>query len=461
MALSRIFERFVKESPVTVMLRGILEYALPPERIDELFRENARAQYEDKLLFSTVVEVLALPVAGMRKSVNAGYKAVKHNIEVSVTSLYNKLKGTELDVSRALVRETARRLEPVIRGLKATIPPLLSGLRLKIIDGNHLPGTQHRLAETRTLHSQPLPGHALVVLEPELMLATDVFPCEDAYSQERSLFGQVLETVRENDCWLADRNFCTTGFLFGIVRCKAYFVIRQHGSSLHGKWLVGRRRRIGRCDTGVVYEQKMRVFNPETDEEMTVRRITVELDEPTSDGEAVIHILTNVPVRRASAIKIAGVYRRRWTIENAFQELEQALHTEINTLCYPKAALLCFCVGLVLYNAMGALKAALRIAHGDNASNLSGYYLAEEISAVYTGMMIAIPSRHWTNSFSHLTVRQLANELKSLAHHVDATRFAKNIRVPKQPPPKRSGGLREKHVSTARLLNTRKSNMTA
>ena len=41
MALSRIFERFVKESPVTVMLRGILEYALPPERIDELFRENA------------------------------------------------------------------------------------------------------------------------------------------------------------------------------------------------------------------------------------------------------------------------------------------------------------------------------------------------------------------------------------------------------------------------------------
>ena len=26
---------------------------LPPERIDELFRENARAQYEDELLFST------------------------------------------------------------------------------------------------------------------------------------------------------------------------------------------------------------------------------------------------------------------------------------------------------------------------------------------------------------------------------------------------------------------------
>ncbi len=128
-----------------------------------------------RLLFSTTVGVLTLAVAGMRKSVNAAYQALKDKIEVSVVSLYNKLKGTELQVSRALVRETAARLEPVIRGLKATLPPPLPGLRLKIVDGNHLSGTQHRLKETRTLHSQPLPGQALAVLEPELMLVTDVF----------------------------------------------------------------------------------------------------------------------------------------------------------------------------------------------------------------------------------------------------------------------------------------------
>ena len=461
MALSRIFEKFVKESPVTVMLRAILQYALPPERMDELFRENACTQYEDELLFSTVVEVLCLPVAGMRKSVNAGYKALKHKIEVSVTSLYNKMQGTELEVSRALVRETASRLEPVTRGLKATRPPLLPGLRVKIIDGNHLPGTQHRLEETRTLHSQPLPGHALVVLEPELMLATDVFPCEDAYAQERSLFGQVLETVKAKDCWMGDRNFCTTGFLFGLVRRKASFVIRQHGSNLHGKQLLGRRRRQGRCETGMVYEQKMRILDPETEEEMTVRRVTVELDQPTGDGDSVIHVLTNVSVRRAKAIKIAEVYRRRWTIENAFQELAQALNSEINTLCYPKAALLCFCVGLVLYNTMSGLKASLRNVHGDDATNLSGYYLAEEIGAVYTGMMIAISPRHWTKTFSQLTARQFAFHLKDIARHVDVKRFAKTTRGPKKPPPKRTGGLREKHVSTARLLNQRKSKVTA
>jgi IS4 transposase len=455
MALARVFEAFVKESPVTVMLRGILEYALPPQRIDELFREHARSQYQDELLFSTVVGVLSLPVAGMRKSVNAAYQALKDQIEVSVTSLYNKLQGTELQVSRALVRETAARLEPVIRRLKATQPPLLPGLRLKIVDGNHLSGTQHRLAETRTLNSQPLPGQALVVLEPELMLATDAFPCEDAYSQERSLLDDVLETVQAKDCWLADRNFCTTNFFFGIARRQAYFVIRQHGSTLYGKHLVGRRRLVGRSDSGVVWERKLRIFDPKTGEELTLRRITVELDEPTSDGDTEIRILTNLPVRRASALKVADVYRRRWTIENAFQEIGQALRSEINTLCYPKAALLCFCVGLLLYNTLSALKAALRSVHAEAAQNLSGYYLSEEIGAVYSGMMIAIRPGHWTKAFSQLTARQMANQLKDLARYVNPARFGKSKRGPKKPPPKRTGGLREKHVSTARLLEAR------
>ncbi len=137
---------------------------------------------------------------------------------------------------------------------------------------------------------------------------------------------EVLETVQPKDCWLADRNFCTTTFFFGIARRKAYFVIRQHGSTLYGKHFVGRRRLRGRCQTGVVSERKLRIFDPEAGEEMTLRRITVQLDEPTSDGDTEIHILTNLSTRRASALKIADVYRRRWTIENAFQEIEQALH---------------------------------------------------------------------------------------------------------------------------------------
>jgi hypothetical protein len=289
----------------------------------------------------------------------------------------------------------------------------------------------------------------------------DVFPCEDAYAQERSLLKEVLETVEKNDLWMADRNFCTTDFLFGLRDRDAAFLIRQHGSTLWGKKLLGRPRKMGRCEKGMVYEQLIEVRNPkESDPErqiMTLRRITIKLDESTRDGETEIHIVTNLPSEHASAIQLAELYRERWTIESAFQELDQALRSEVNTLCYPQAALLAFCVAVLTYNVLSVLKAAMRSAHRDPSllKDLSGYYLAEEIAATYWGMMIAIEPRHWTKAFSAVTADELAESLKQLAKNVSVNRFKKHRRGPKKPPPKRTGGLREKHVSTARLLDQR------
>jgi hypothetical protein len=92
------------------------------------------------------------------------------------------------------------------------------------------------------------------------MLATDVVLCEDGHAQEQSLLDQILALVAAKDLWIADRNFCTTNFLFGIAQRNAFFVIRQHASALHWE-LVGKRRACGRIDTGKVYEQAMRATN--------------------------------------------------------------------------------------------------------------------------------------------------------------------------------------------------------
>jgi IS4 transposase len=461
MVLGKVFDRFARLSPVTVMMRGILEYAFPPEALDELFREHVVNQYEDELLFSTTVNTLGLVVAGVRPSVNDAYQACEDEFSVSVNSLYNKLKGVETQVSQALVRQSGQRLAPLVPALRAQGKPLLPGYRVKIIDGKHLDATEHRIEETRTLHSAPLPGQALVVLDPQLRLMLDVFPCEDAYTQERALLAAVLETVEKGDLWIEDRNFCTTGFLFGIANRGAYFVVRQHGSTLTGKRLRGRQRRVGRCETGVVYEQLLEIRNPqESDPDratLTLRRITIKLDQPTRDGDTEIHILTNVPAEDADAIFLAELYRKRWRIEYAFQELGQALNSEINTLCYPKAALLAFCVALNTYNVMCVMKAAMRSAHRDPSLllDLSGYYLATEISAAYWGMMIAIEPRHWTKAFATLSADEIARVLKELAARTRVDRFRKHKRGPKRPPPVRTGGLKEKHVSTARLIAAR------
>jgi hypothetical protein len=452
-----LLQRFVSRSPVTVMARAVFEYAVSAKRLDKLFHDNAILQYESELLFSTAVEILGLTVLRSRNSVREAYLAEKEAVGVTIKSLYDKLAKTEASVSRALVQDTASQLMPVIQSMKAELPPLLPGYRTKIIDGKHLDGTEHRLKETRALHSCPLPGHLLVVLDPQFMMATDVVPCEDAYTQERKLLDEIFPTFEENDLWIADRNFCTTGFLFGLAGAGASFVIRQHGSTLNGKRLVGKRRRAGRCDTGLIGEQIMEIDNPDTGELMTVRRITVELDQPARDGETEIHVLTNLP-DAVDAITLCDLYRKRWSVETAFQELGQALDAEIDTLCYPRAALLAYCIALMMYNVLSVVKASMRSVHGDEAlpEKISGYCLASEIKSVYGGMMIAIPPEDWQARFQGQTSRQLGAFLKKCASKIFLDRFKKAQRGPKRPPPKRSGGLRKKHVSTARILAERK-----
>jgi IS4 transposase len=455
MLLGKIFERFADGSPLTVMLRGTLEYALRPELLDQLFTQTARHQYTHKLLFSTLVDLTALVVCRIRSSHHAAYQAAPAQVGVSLRALYDKLDHTEPALSAALVRHVAARLIPVLQERNAGLAPRLPGYRMRILDGNHLAATQHRLKELRPLRSGPLPGQALVVYDPQWMMITDVVPCEDGHAQERALLGEVLPLVQANEVWVADRNFCTTDFLFGIAQRPAFFVIRQHAQTLHWK-LKGKRRYCGRSATGEVYEQAVQLTD-EAGNILKVRRVTVELDKPTRDGDTEIHILTNVPEEDADALAIAEAYHGRWTIETAFGELAAALSAEIDTLAYPKAALFCFCVGLAAYNVLGVLKGALREVHGEAKvrEEVSGYYIANEIARTYEGMMIAIPDEWW-RVFARMTVQEFAGVLKDLAQRVRLETLKKHPRGPKKPVIKKPKNKKEPHVSTARLLEKRK-----
>ena len=458
---SQVLDRFVDHSAVSVMFRATLENTVTAELLDDLFAQHARQQEPGRLLFSAMVELLGLVVACVRNSVNDAYMARKETFTVSVQELYRKLRGVETQVSRQLVRATAARMAAIVDALKVQRKPLVPGYRMKIIDGNHLAGTEHRLKELRVLRSAPLPGLALVVLEPDRMLLTDAFPCKDAYAQERSLLAQVLESVAAGDLWLADRNFCTSEFLFGIAQRRAAFLIRQHASTLHYE-LLGKRRRIGRSLTGTIYEQAMRLLHKDG-RALEVRRITIELDEPTRDGETEIHLLTNLPAGVADARRVADLYLLRWTVENAFQELDQALASEIETLAYPSAALLSFSVALLTYNVISVVKSALAVEHKGKIerSTLSGYYLAGEIAAAYHGLTIAVPPSQWRRHFASLSSIEMAETLKTLASHVRPYRFRKNVRGPKKPRPKRLSGKRYHHVSTQRILAKRNGKMLA
>jgi hypothetical protein len=395
-------------------------------------------------------------VLGVKPSVHAAFQALEENdAAVSLTAIYNKLDRVEPVVSAALVRDSAQQTALVIDALAARLPPWLPGYRCRILDGNHLSATEHRLEELRTTWAAPLPGKILVVLDQERMLAEEVFLTEDGHAQERSLLDVTLSCVQARDLWLADRNFCTLKFLFGIARRLGYFLIRQHGA-VKGK-LVGEQRQIGRGPTGTVYEQTIELRDPETGATSNFRRITVQLDQATRDGDYEIHLLSNVPEADADALTLAELYRKRWTIETVFQEITKTLQCEIQTLGYPKAALFAFCLALVAFNAVSLLKGSLRAVHGAGTVNetVSGYYLNLEIRGTYDGMMIAIPEEHW-QIFRRLSVAELAQVLKEVAGHLTLSRYRKHPRGPKKPKPKKDAYANGGHVSTFRLLNGNK-----
>jgi DDE family transposase len=449
-SLGQVFEPFVTQRPICVMARGVLENLFNAARIDALFTRTAEEQYTRELLFSSVVDLMGQVVLGVQPSVHAAYQAQAEQLGVSDQAVYDKLRHVELGVSAELVRDAARQAAPVIGALQAALPPLVPGYRTKILDGNHLAASEHRIEALRCTWAAPLPGQILVVLDQEPMLAIEVVLCEDGHAQERALLGQVLSLVNQDDLWIADRNFCTVDFLFGIAARGGCFVIRQHGQ-LKGT-LVGARRMRGAIDSGKVYEQKIGLVNAQGDTLM-LRRLTVALHEPTRDGDTEIHVLSNVPRRKASAPKLAESYGKRWTIETMFHELTETLTCEVNTLGYPKAALFGFCLALMAYNAVSVLKAALRAVHGYETVQqaISPYYLALEISQTYDGMMVAIPSPHWS-LFRLLNAQQLADVLQELAAHVNLRRYKKHPRGPKKKPTERTAYKNGGHVSTVKIL---------
>src|SRR6266699_1399271 len=147
MLLATVCDRFAEDSPLTVMARALLDQALQPGPIDEMFERTATVQYTDKLLFSTVVDTMGLIVCGISDSVNSVYLSRREWFPVALTNVYQKLKGVELPVMQQLVRDNAARLQAVVVALGGTLPELLPGFPVKILDGNGIVSSEHRLAE--------------------------------------------------------------------------------------------------------------------------------------------------------------------------------------------------------------------------------------------------------------------------------------------------------------------------
>jgi IS4 transposase len=453
MAFDAVLQRFVEHCPVAVMARLTLGQALPAAWVEEVFNQHRQRQYTRDLLFSTVVDLMALVALGLRPSLHAAAKS-SPELKVSMAALYDKVNHVEPAVMRALVRGSAERLAPLVAPRRKGVASWVDGYRVRIVDGNHLPASEKRLAPLRGFRGAALPGQSLVVFDPDLGLVVDLEPGEDAHAQERSLLPAILACVQPNDLWIGDRNFATRAAILAIVTRGAAFLFREHGVSPNPT-PTGPRREVGRIETGVVYEQPVTI-EIGAEEPLAARRIELELDHPTEDGDTTIRLLTNLPEERFDACAVARLYRRRWTIEGLFQRLESVLKSEVRTLGYPRAALLAFSTAVLAYNVLAVLQAAVEAEHDLAARGieLSSYFVAGEVKAYYAGMIVAVPPAVWA-TFDAQSPAEVSDALRGIAAHVDPRALRKH---PRKPKPKLKKGYAsrasvQRHVATARVLS--------
>jgi len=441
--------------PLGIMVRGTMEWLLDEATLERLFQEHACDQYTRELTISALVGLLIQVSAGLRASTNAAYKADRATddptIPTSYQALYGKLGRMQPAFGEALVRHSAEKLGALLRLLPAALENPVPGYRLRVLDGNVLTGTDHRLNALRAWLNACLPGKSLVVYEPALGLVTDLVLCEDAYTQERALLVQVVDRLQARDLVVADRNFCTTRFVVGVADQQAFFVVRQHRRSVPCQ-PVGKLKKRGQTKTGIVYEQRVRV-DLESGEHLFLRRIVIHLFEKTRDGERTIALLTNLPTE-VTALQIAAIYQGRWTIEKQFQFLTQSLHCEIKGLGKPRAALFMFAMSLVASNALAVVRGSLRQAHGlEVEKEISGYYLADEVAFDYRTLMKYLPADQWTG-WRSLKAKDMVRLLTALARNANVKALTRSTRGPKKPPAvKPVYNKKHKHYSTARLLS--------
>lgn len=444
-----MLDRYISSRPLAVMTRIILQGVIN-DQLDLTFHEHRQLGYERRLLYSQLALTIAEVVLDFCASPNQAYEKLKAELCVSKTAFYEKLKRVEPEVCRASVRHSYDRCSKMMTHLGFQPWEYIPGYRCKMVDGNHLQGCENRLKELRATWAKALPGTAVVVLDAQLQLVEDIFLIPDGHALERTVFDELLKTVDPKDLIVGDSHYCTIAFLTGIADRSGCFAIRQHGS-LKGE-LVGKRKFVQQTETGKVYEQSLRIGKAG----FVVRRITVELKEPTQDGDLEIHILSNLPENVASAERIAEIYLLRHDVEQVFYLATMTLTCEVPGLNYPPAALFVFCVAMMAINCRQVLMACLIAAHGEEvAEEVSHYSIALEISRTYDGIFVAFDDEEW-NALIPKTLRKQMQFMVSVAENFDLKRHRKSVRGPKKPPPKKSAYKNGSHLSIQKLLNARK-----
>ncbi|NTZ84661.1 type II toxin-antitoxin system Phd/YefM family antitoxin [Burkholderia metallica] len=430
-----IVERFVEQSPMTIMTRLVLQCALHDDWIGTAAEADEEPDDESirETLFALAVDAIAAIAARaqaphMPHSPQARAGNVSAVSGAAVAALHDGMSRWRAGWGRALVRDSVDLLLPVAAGRTDERAHVSGGMRLRVLDGAG-DGCAPGAAGCGCGHACDDPARdadaglgmtgarVLPVYDPDLAMIVDLLPLERGRAHERAFVGALLETVRPGELWLIDGRFDTDAIVSGWPRRGGAFVLRDDGGHAACRPL-GDWREAGLLDGGTVREQAVGVAG-DGGAAGTLRRIEWRGHGPDRNTVATVAVLTNLPVDPFDACRIIQLSRRRW---------RDALPLPLEPVpggapfggVPARASLLASGIAALAYNAFSVMTRVVADALGldERDAQRVPAHIADGVAATYPGMMIALPP-DWWRRYDQLPAATLGQIVRMLAVHVD------------------------------------------
>lgn len=369
--------------PLAQAVLELFDHVLDDDLCGAVFDEHRGRCYEDELTFATLVRVirdaLVLHGGSANRAINDAVDAGR--LECAPSGIYRKLGNLPPTLSQALLRRGTQRLAPLAAApggasssSSRTLPTCFDDLDVIVIDGKKLKHAAKRLLATRAYSSGSLlGGKLLVALSLRSGLAVAANADEDGERNDVPLVGGLLAemqmlraatavhaaasaaTAARPFLFVADRQFADLNIPALLARDGDHFLLRS-GKNLTFQSDPSRAEQSGVDEMGRAFTQAWGWVGGTKDKRQRerrryVRRITLtrRADE-NDDGDDLVLITDLLDESAYPAADLLGLYRLRWTIEQAFQQVTEVFALERLIGASPRGIIFQGALCLLIYN---------------------------------------------------------------------------------------------------------------
>jgi hypothetical protein len=430
----------------------LFDFAFGQPLLDWIYQRYRGACYTDCLTFPKLVTLVRDCLLQHTGSGHRLYLELERRDAepVDESNFYRKLARMPVAVSRALLRECAEQLTELSALPAVLLPGCFEPFCAVAIDGKKIKNAAKRLAPTRGFSGKLLGAKALVAMNLRSGLALAMSDSLDGEANDVPLVGELLPQVRQKIqqpiLWLADRQFCDVGTLGRLLeRRDDHFVVRVREGLLFQ--VESRCERTDEQGRKVIDE--IGVFG-KGKRALRLRRIT--LLRP-GEGDNVQLLTDLLDAKQFDALDLLKLYRKRWGIEQMFQQVTETFALEHLIGCTPQAILFQFALCLLMYNLIQVIKGYVAEDGKVELAIVSTYGLFYDLKRELHAWAY-LGDGSWTRRSRDQT--QMRQRLRELLHDSwDAVAYTKasdkKPRKPKPPPKRLHGG----HTSVQRLLEGR------